>query len=133
MTSRYSTFRAESQKPIPNAAASIRSTAIGSNSRAAPGTVPNQIISKATIPMASVKSTSAVSAVAIGTTRRGKYTRVMSRWSVMRLFVDSEITREKNCQGTNPASTYNGYGILSDGSCAIRLNNNQKIAIMPKG
>src|SRR5713226_7743388 len=80
LTSRYSAFSADIHNPTPSAVSTARSSNRGSHSAASDGLMPYTAatMSSTTNPMA--KSTSPDTTAESGSTSRGKYTLVMTRW-----------------------------------------------------
>src|SRR5713101_324760 len=101
LTSRYSAFSADIHNPTPSAVSTARSSNRGSHSAASDGLMPYTAatMSSTTNPMA--KSTSPDTTAESGSTSRGKYTLVMTRWLSTTTLVQLCSAVEKYAQGTS--------------------------------
>src|SRR5579859_3934989 len=131
--SRYSTFSAESQRPTPKAAATVRITNSGNAHKLAVGHKPTAAMIASKTPNEIAKSTKPASVAENGMMSRGKYTLVISRSLATRLLLDAVSAKANNCHGTSAQQTNTGYGRPSDVRPPSRPKNILNTTIVETG
>src|SRR6266851_8328590 len=101
LTSRYSAFSADIHNPTPSAVSTARSSSSGSHNAASDGLMPYTAATMSSTTNRMAKSTSPDRTAESGSTSRGKYTLVMTRWLSTTTLVQLCSAVEKYAQGTS--------------------------------